>query len=214
MAAKATGRTATSRAAKAPARKAPAKAAPRKRAPRPVAQAALPAEEELDAGDEAVELGAVELGGELVVDETADVPELAGVEVPAALTFTTPADPETAERVQDPGTPFVLDGERYLAYQPKKAVRAMLFAAAAQSASDADRINAVLTWCDAALSGLAVMRIKQRLLDRTDHLSVDHLVDVMNGLTAYWDAQHSRAGRRAADRLSAPAGAGGRRLPR
>jgi hypothetical protein len=190
---------ATAKAAeKAAAKAAPAKRAPRTRAPRKAAAALAVA-----AGDEA------DLG--IVVDETANVPELADAAVPASLSFNTPEDPEAEARRNDPGTPFDLDGERFLAFEPKKAVRAMLFSAAAQGASDADRIHAVLTWCDASLSPLANMRIKARLLDRTDSLSVDHLVDIMNGLTDYWDARKSRAGRRAADKQPAPVMAGGRR---
>lgn len=141
---------------------------------------------------------------DVVVDELADDPDLAAEPVAASLTFTTPDDPDAAARAADPGTPFALDGERFLAYRPKRSVRQMLFAAASGSASDADRINAVLTWCDAALSPLANMRIKQRLLDRGDHLTLDHIVDVMTGLTEYWDAQESRAGRRAAGKRPAP----------
>lgn len=132
--------------------------------------------------------------------------------IPDALTFTTPEDPGAQARREDPGTPFALDGETFLAFEPKKAVRAMLFAAAAQSASDADRINAILTWCDAALSPLSNMRIKQRLLDRTDDLGVEDLSDLMTRLTEYWDARDgSRATRRALGKQRAPAAAARRR---
>jgi hypothetical protein len=176
----------------APARRAPAKKAAPRRAP------ARPAAVVLQAAD------AADL--DVVIDETADDPALA--DVPLALSFTTPADPEAQERRDDPGTPFDLDGERYLAFRPKRSVRAMLFSAAAQGASDAERIRAVLTWMDACLSPLAAMRINARLLDRTDDLGIDHLVDLMNGLTAYWDKQEgSRADRRSL-------GGAGKRPPR
>jgi len=188
------------KAAAAPAKKAPAKkAAPRKAAARKAA--ARPVATAVASADEA--------DVDVVVDETADVPELAGVA--PALSFTTPFDPEAAERAADPGTPFELDGETFLAFKPKKSVRAMLFSAAAQGASDAERIRAVLTWMDACLSDLAALRINQRLLDRTDSLGIDHLVDLMNSLTAHWDAQESRAGRRA---KTAPRTLGPRALPR
>jgi hypothetical protein len=114
-------------------------------------------------------------------------------EVPEALTFTTTADTEAAQAEEQP---FTIDGETYTAVRPKDAAYAFLSQAAARTSNNGDKVVAVFTFLDMALTEESASRLRDRLMDRDDPFQFEDAADIMGRLVEHWQPAN-RAQRRA-----------------
>lgn len=101
------------------------------------------------------------------------------------LVFTTePIDAPGAEEV-----PFTLDGEDYIAVRPAEIYFERIIAAMSGTATDSDKVYAVLSFLDAAVRPVDRMRIEARFKDIRDPLrSATQLIPVTFALCEQWGA--------------------------
>lgn len=123
--------------------------------------------------------------------ETEEVP------IPEELTFS------TAGRTPDPDADgdvleLVLDGTTLYAKKPKGGAWTMLIGAMSNSATDADRTQAMLQFVNSAFDRPSQLLLTNRLLDSEDPLEIDVITTIIEALLKKWSPEQSRAERRKA----------------
>jgi hypothetical protein len=109
------------------------------------------------------------------------------------LTYTTPKrDREIVE------VPFELDGEKYVARKPKDSVLVFLAAAQSDSASDADKVYAVMEFLRGSLTIASQQRIQSRLRDFEDPLEIPDLMPIITDVSAEFGGDLAEAMKKAA----------------
>lgn len=119
------------------------------------------------------------------------------------LTYTTPKREREIVEV-----PFVLDGEEYVARKPKDSVLVFLAAAQSDSASDADKVYAVMEFLRGSLTIASQHRIQSRLRDFDDPLEIQDLMPVIEGVSKEFGGDLADAMRKATGDDGDAAGAG------
>ncbi|WP_089327346.1 hypothetical protein [Actinomadura meyerae] len=122
---------------------------------------------------------------DLDLDDELDDDEVEEVDVEPELVFTTTKkDRPTADEQEK--IPLEVDGEIYYSVKPTDEALVFLTTASSRGLSDGDRFNAILQFCDNALTSDSSNRITQRFLDREDDFEFEDLLEVTKAIAKAW----------------------------
>lgn len=142
------------------------------------------------------------LAGDLIEDNEDALLDEDEQAIPDELVFVTPErtqdDRDKSDREADESyLEFTIDGQMLVAHKPSKGAWTVIMAALSNSATAADRTNAILQFVYASLDSASQMYVQTRILAPEDEFDVDVLAQVVNTLITKWAPKQSRAQRRA-----------------
>lgn len=122
------------------------------------------------------------------------------VEIPEDLVFTTdaPASDEEleAETPEEYVQEFEIDGVILVATKPEEGAFTIILGALSNTATIADRTQAILTFIQASLDEPSRMYVMNRLLQKGDKFDIEFLAKIVNNLLKRWAPKQNRAARR------------------